>query len=380
MAGNSRSAVRPLADDAPQTWLLEFFESRGALRRLRVSIGVGNLWMAGVLAAVLCGPAASHHPLARVMAVLIVLFGLFRMLWWLLGHWPSARQSIWSTVVADLAIAVVCWLNTDHLVGLAVTPVFLLPGALLTFLHGSRLIMVHFGWVVLTIGSLAVAAGADTAHGGPVVAAALAALNLTVAVGVLPILRVGFGLVRQGADESLIDPLTGLANRRGLDQRLNPYPAGSSTGAMSVFVIDLDRFKSVNDHYGHSVGDEVLVRTAAHIRAALGPDAVAARVGGEEFVAIAQLEPSSLQRVAEQLRSAIADDIEPRVTASIGVALTAARQLPNGQGVDLALQYADAAMYQAKRQGGDAVSIHPCAAHAEEAQQPPTADSQSPGT
>ena len=164
MFPNSRRVAPPRSDDAPQTWLLKFFESRGALRKLRAAIAVGNLWLAGLLAAVLCGPVGSHYRLAWVMAVLIVVFGIFRMLLWLLGPWPSARQSVWSTVVADLAITVVCWLNNDHLVGLAVTPVFLLPGALLTFLHGSRLIVVHIGLVALTIGSLAVAAGGTMSH------------------------------------------------------------------------------------------------------------------------------------------------------------------------------------------------------------------------
>jgi diguanylate cyclase (GGDEF)-like protein len=345
--------------------LLGFFESRGAVRKLRASIGVGNLWLAAVLAAVLWDPAGSHRPLAWIMAVLIICFGFIRMLLWLLGPWPSARQSVWSTVVADLAITVVCWLKNDHLVGLAITPVFLLPGALLTFLHGSRLIAAHIGWVALTIGSLAVAVGADNAHGGPVVAAALGALNLTVAVGLLPILRVGFGVVRQGADESLIDPLTGLANRRGLDHRLNQHPADSGAGVTTVFAIDLDRFKSVNDRYGHSAGDDVLVQTAAHIQAALGPGAVAARVGGEEFVAVGLLEPSSVQRIAEQLRRAIAEDTEPQVTASIGVALTTAHQLPDGQGVALALQCADTAMYAVKRDGGNAVRVRPCTDYAD---------------
>jgi diguanylate cyclase (GGDEF)-like protein len=134
---------------------------------------------------------------------------------------------------------------------------------------------------------------------------------------------------------------------------------------MCVFSIDLDHFKGINDRHGHTVGDSVLIRTAERIQAVTGSDALTARIGGEEFVVISLLEPASVRLLAEHIRQAIADGAEPLITASIGVASTTAHDLPRNREISRALECADAAMYEAKRLGGNAVTIHSCAAYAD---------------
>jgi diguanylate cyclase (GGDEF)-like protein len=125
-----------------------------------------------------------------------------------------------------------------------------------------------------------------------------------------------------------------------------------------VFAVDLDGFKNVNDRYGHPTGDHVLKQTAARIQATMGPGAVIARTGGEEFVAIDLLEPPSAPVVAERLRHAIAAATDPPVTASIGVAVTATHDLPSSHEIIPLLAYADAVMYHAKHQGGNTITVH----------------------
>ncbi len=89
-------------------------------------------------------------------------------------------------------------------------------------------------------------------------------------VGIFPFVQFGFWLIRSNSIESLTDPLTELANRRGLanylDRKLDTLAASSKP--LCVFVIDLDGFKNINDIYGHKIGDTVIARTAQRIRVA----------------------------------------------------------------------------------------------------------------
>jgi diguanylate cyclase (GGDEF)-like protein/PAS domain S-box-containing protein len=147
------------------------------------------------------------------------------------------------------------------------------------------------------------------------------------------------------------DQLTGLANRSHLIERLSAVleRAASDGSLVAVYFLDLDRFKQVNDRFGHGVGDEVLISTARRLRTTLRPPDTICRLGGDEFVVVAQV-PSSAE--AEQLRSRIvAALVRPhqlgrrvvRCPASVGLRLATATSTP-----DSILMEADAAMYAAK--------------------------------
>jgi diguanylate cyclase (GGDEF)-like protein len=163
----------------------------------------------------------------------------------------------------------------------------------------------------------------------------------------------------------MTDELTGLLNRRGL----NFFIAGlvedrSREGADSVMaiVIDLDRFKSVNDSFGHATGDAVLVRSARRIVHSVRGSALVARLGGEEFVVVDTAPAEHTPAIAERIRTAISApaDIAP-VTASVGVATVALADF-RGPGSEPsavlagAIERADRAMFDAKRTGGDATA------------------------
>jgi len=151
------------------------------------------------------------------------------------------------------------------------------------------------------------------------------------------------------------DPLTGVLNRRGFDEQvtavMNSTPA---VRVQSVLMIDLDHFKSINDTFGHSAGDQVLHNLGRLLRAQLRRGDILARFGGEEFIALLpDCHLVDAVTVAEKLREAIADfdfGIDRRVTASIG----AAQQLPD-QSFDDVAAAADEALYRAKEGGRNRV-------------------------
>ncbi len=158
-------------------------------------------------------------------------------------------------------------------------------------------------------------------------------------------------------ETSLHDPLTGLPNRVLLLERLGQaLLRGGRTGHLTaVLFADLDQFKAVNDMYGHSVGDELLIAVASRVTRQLRPTDSVARLSGDEFVILCEdlVAASDAEVIAARVGEAIARPFKLSVgqveaTVSIGMALSDREDdLPE----DL-LHSADSAMYQAKRKGG----------------------------
>lgn len=367
--------------DRPTSWLVGFLESRDVLHWIRRVIAVGGLALAGVQAATLCDPSGPHSSVTRLAALVIVTLGIVWGLRWLLAPWPTPGRSLALAAAANVAITVSCWLDTVPLTGLTGTVAFLMPGSYLAFFHGPKAQAVHVCWALLSISSLAVRVGlAGPLDCGWVLAAARALLVVMVVVAILPVQQLGFWLVHRNAADALIDPLTGLANRRGLEHRVGQLARTDRTqGTVCVFAIDLDRFKTINDLYGHPVGDNVIIQTAGCIRDVLGSEAIIARIGGEEFIAVDLLESSSAHQLADRIRDVIADATSPPVTASVGVAVTTSSELPVPREIGIIIECADGAMYEAKHSGGDTTRVLPCIAYAEalNARKPPRSTARS---
>ena len=162
------------------------------------------------------------------------------------------------------------------------------------------------------------------------------------------------------ARRALEDPLTGLANRTLLDDRLRVAlaRAGRHESLTGVLFLDLDGFKAINDRYGHHVGDELLKAVAERLRAVLRPADVVARLGGDEFVAVCE-ELAGLEEahaIASRVEVAIGEPVDTEagplvVHASVGLALAEGAR---GADADDLIRRADEAMYRAKHAGSHA--------------------------
>jgi diguanylate cyclase (GGDEF)-like protein len=157
---------------------------------------------------------------------------------------------------------------------------------------------------------------------------------------------------------ALHDALTGLPNRTLLSDRLNVALAQASRNGhkIAVMMLDLDRFKNVNDSLGHSVGDELLKAVAQRLEDILRRSDTVARMGGDEFIILLPQvnQTEYAARVARKLLNSfkkpfMVEGHELRMTTSIGVALYPEA----GEDAESLLRHADNAMYRAKERGRD---------------------------
>lgn len=250
-----------------------------------------------------------------------------------------------------------------------------LPRAWMRALQGAALAFgAPLGWLALRVAA-GHDAGAELATAAP--------LYLYMLLG-SAVTFMGFGAALGTHEDCLIeanraldelavsDPVTGLRNARYFRARLREEQARAQRtgGPLSIVVMDLDRFKRVNDRYGHPVGDEVLVAVSAAITGVVrGGDTAAslrgtaARMGGEEFaLLLPDTDGSEARAIAERVRRAVhkavvhtADGEEVRITVSCGVASGHPADAGGGQAIYTA---ADQAMYQAKRAGRNRTRLH----------------------
>ncbi|MCG6966089.1 MAG: EAL domain-containing protein [Chromatiaceae bacterium] len=159
------------------------------------------------------------------------------------------------------------------------------------------------------------------------------------------------------------DALSNLPNRLLLNARLEHamQRAHRTSGGLALLFIDLDRFKNINDSLGHQVGDELLCKIAARLRAAVHEDDTVARLGGDEFVVLLDdvAEPNDARRIAERIIERISEPVSISgrslvTTASLGISLYPG----DAQDPNTLLKHADAAMYRAKTQGRNRIAYY----------------------
>lgn len=338
-----------------------YLEDRGLLASRRVLVGGTAFWMGLVLLSARFSDAGPESTFWRAVNLTVIVLCLAAaLIWWL---FPPTR--LWSyifVVGSDIAIAAAAATDSEPLGRLIACVVFASIGGYIAFFHDPKLQAGH-----LIFASVITVFSGWTLLFGPTADVGLGLAKISVVLAtiiVIPVVsQIVLAVLGSDATTSDIDPLTGLLNRRGLARRVNDLMGAPATeaDALLVVVIDLDRFKTINDVHGHDVGDSTIMRTALRIRLWATQSALTARMGGDEFVVVERVPVSVIARLEEQIRSAMdgATD-DPPTSASVGMAVRAAPR-NSDESVDEAFaelfRVADSAMYEAKRQGGNQVRV-----------------------
>src|SRR3954469_12600523 len=233
-------------------------------------------------------------------------------------------------------------------------PWLVIPSAMAATRFRGRVVVVFAGLTALIIFGVSVPVDPSGFADDP----RLVLTTLTLLVSLTTVTAALTDAELKHRDNAVLDPLTGLLNRQALDLRLVELEqqAGLTGGSVCVILADLDRFKAVNDTYGHDRGDAGLRDCAYQMRKALRSFELIYRLGGEEFVVLLPgLDVDGGEEVATRVREAIATsqpgDLD--LTVSLGVAAATGSELRP----EALLRAADAALYRAKRDGRNRVVV-----------------------
>ena len=322
------------------------------------SIVLGNTMLVGGFLVQLLGVCAfaGMGPPRRLLGLLVVAmipgFAYFHYVdpsfaarWWIMGT-AVAVQVLWGLVVP---LRLIAWRD-----GPAGAGVF----ALGSLLAAAVMLAVPALLTWRETGVTSLSSSSISKTWGLAIATVILALQAFGAV-----LMTAQRLQRELHRQALFDALTGLPNRRAFDDALERTvnSAGRSGGTVGLLLVDVDRFKRINDTWGHAEGDAVLREVARRVVAASRRADLVARVGGEEFaVILVAPDPMALVEVAERVRRGVG--AQPfaqaggamRVTVSVGVAH---RSAPGADETRALYRDADQALYAAKRSGRDRVVI-----------------------
>ena len=321
--------------------------TRGALAVITATLAV-------VPFAMLWSPTAPDSALRIGLLTSAVIGGIGCALLWVV-RWPTKSESIAFAVCASASVAMAALSQSDPAVGLLACTSFVAVSAYIAIFHTPVLMVANAVPVVLIPIVPAVMVAASD---GLVRAVCQYVLVLTVNIAV------PFGIQilvhRLGTDllEADRDPLTGVLNRRAFYERAGQLVTayGRSDSHLVVALIDLDRFKLLNDTEGHAAGDRALIAVGHALRERTRESAIVGRVGGEEFlVADVFVDPRSLP-IGPRLCDGVAA-LPYGITASVGAASARCDQiLSSGDATRVITELvdaADAAMYEAKRNGGN---------------------------
>jgi diguanylate cyclase (GGDEF)-like protein len=286
--------------------------------------------------------------------------GVGALIWGL--RWPTRAAAIRFAVLSNTSIALVALAQDQPLAAMLTCTTFATMATYIALFHTAPLMVYNF--VIATLVGAFEVVRITAAYNLTVALCGyllLLTLNLAAPFGIQTVVHVlGADAVRAERDQ-----LTGLLNRGAFHRRAKKHlqRGGGLRVHLVVTVIDLDRFKQLNDRFGHRTGDDALVAVARALRENTDDTAVIGRVGGKEFAIADNWHPDELEGRAQTLCEAIAA-LPFEMTASLGTASVYLSSRTNGRATgqgDLLLELmsaADAAMYVAKRGGGNRACHH----------------------
>lgn len=289
---------------------------------------------------------------------------------WVATVVPVLLTFVLAFPLMDNAAGRVLWMSPVYVVQIAVLIAALRSPHQGARGHGSRLIVAALAFAMLVLAARIFATAAGKAQLDMAVDRnLLQSLSFLTALVAVLATSIGFVfMIKERADEhnrilATLDPLTGVANRRFIVGALERdlQRAVRSRRPLSVLMIDIDHFKTVNDVYGHPVGDQVLCHVVELLRKRIRAQDLLGRYGGEEFLAVLpDTTPDGARRLAEKLRQAVAGSPCPVagqpvvVTVSIGVQ---GGSIGPGNTWGQLIQEADTALYRAKDGGRNRVEV-----------------------
>lgn len=336
-------------------WISSYLRARGMLYISRTLIATITISLGVVAAVLMLSPGAVHGPVLRTLAWTATAAAVACGALWLV-RWPTKRQSIAFILLINLCIAVVCQTQANAMVGLIGCVAFAVTGGYIACFHGASFMVYNFAIAIYlsVVQATVYGFGGDTAE---VLAALLFVLlmNTGVPFGVQAVVHVlGIDLL-----QARHDPLTGLLNRRAFFERIDEvlHSRRLTPCYLVMVMVDLDRFKMLNDTSGHAVGDQALIAVGRVLTSIGRGGVVTGRVGGEEFLVADFVSSTAPPALAQRICDAIAALPFP-ITASVGSATGRVDHLGPDARQDAIAQLctrADAAMYIAKRSGGNQV-------------------------
>ncbi|WP_157226118.1 GGDEF domain-containing protein [Rhodococcus sp. AW25M09] len=310
------------------------------------------------LIGLLSAPTEEYDGIGVIVVVLVSLTTFPVSLRWFFGGWPTPKALVAYVVYADVSIGTCLLLKQELLTAIGGTVLFAVVTMFAVIAVRPSVYWVHMATNVVVLAIVSVRAALNDAASPGVVAAHTLTMLLMFAAPMILVIYVSE--LRSRAQESLVDPLTGLCNRRGLVAAVETVFLTSQkdrSAEMSAVVLDVDGLKRVNDTLGHHTGDAVLVDLAQHLRAVTSNKWVVARLGGDEFACVSVAEPGTTEPRIEALVAALSDTrMISGLSVSVGSATTEAHVGGSKQAIQLLLRTADAEMYRAKstrRQSGD---------------------------
>lgn len=319
-----------------------------------------------IIAASLTGAAyaavLAHWGFARDDAGTVLLWCLTAAalicatLWTLTATALSGPAATWFAIAVDLAVGAGIGVLDNPQVMFAACILFVIVSAFVT-VHvppvGLAAHMVFATAVTVTAATIMVTWGTTPI---PLAVMGVTVWIWAIAGAPLAVRKVWLG-ISATAQLANRDPLTGLLNRGGLAHAYTDLTSTVSAATM-VIVVDIDNFKTINDRYGHAVGDAVIIETAHHLAHHFGPGTAVARTGGEEFTIIATGTHPQLTALVLATPTRTFGIHGPAVTMSVGAAFCDFRSARHVM-LHQAMGAADHAMYTAKRGGGNSIQIAP---------------------
>ncbi|MCJ0905785.1 GGDEF domain-containing protein [Rhodococcus sp. ARC_M6] len=306
----------------------------------------------------LIGPDTPPTLVGKSLSVVMITACIVVTACWFALPFPGRFGLLAYGIFADLGIGLAVLMVTDRDSGTFGCIIFAVGGTFATLFVSAKWLIAHVLWATTIT---AIVFGLAYQQGEVDTTTLLA--RATVLFGVVTLMPIfshlAWRALYRDARDSDRDPLTGLYNRRGLDAAIAELLERARTReeCLAFIVIDIDKFKLVNDVYGHSEGDHVIQRTASRLTLHFGHYGVIGRVGGEEYLAVISGAPDKIAYLINSTNAALSDDQDSiPTTVSVGGVImpTDSKTWAGGApAISLASNVADSLMYQAKTAGGN---------------------------